>query len=214
MIKIDLFHGIDEREIKLFYARVQAYNETYKKNDMILQTGSSVNHIYILLEGRAMIVHDDIWGNRNIIRQITPGDSFAESFACSGECMSVSVIALQDCNVCKISYPLLYKYAFLHDDLCSTVLSNLYTEIASKNVFLAQKVQHLGQRNTRSKIVSYLSDVALEKNSCEFDIPFNRQQLADYLCVDRSGLCVELSLMQKEGLIEYHKHHFILHNKE
>ena len=90
------------------------------------------------------------------------------------------------------------------------MIRNLLSELAEKNLRLNEKITHLGQRSRRAKILSYLSAEAQRHGSAEFDIAFSRQQLADYLSVDRSGLSMELSRMQEEGLLEYRKNHFVL----
>ena len=83
-------------------------------------------------------------------------------------------------------------------------------EVSEKNLELTRKIQHTSQRNTRDKLLSYQA----QKNaSSSFSIPFNRQELADYLSVDRSAMSLELSKMQKDGLIKYDKNHFTLLNE-
>ena len=92
----------------------------------------------------------------------------------------------------------------------SRIIRNLLSELAEKNLRFNEKLTHMGQRTTRAKIMSYLSAEAQRLGKYEFDIPFSRQQLADYLAVERSGLSLELGKMRGEGIIDFRKSHFIL----
>lgn len=92
----------------------------------------------------------------------------------------------------------------------SRIIRNLLGELAEKNLRFSEKLTHMGQRTTRAKLMSYLSAEAQRRGEYEFDIPFSRQQLADYLGVERSGLSLELGKMRVEGLLDFQKNHFVL----
>ena len=92
----------------------------------------------------------------------------------------------------------------------SLLVKNLFYAISSKNRSLVQKLEHITKRSTREKLISYLSDEAKRSGSCSFAIPFNRQQLAAFLSVDRSAMSNELCRMRDEGLLEFNKNHFTL----
>ena len=92
----------------------------------------------------------------------------------------------------------------------SRIIRNLLSELAEKNLRFSEKLTHMGQRTTRAKLLSYFSAEAQKRGTYEFDVPFSRQQLADYLAVERSGLSLELGKLRDEGLIEFHKSHFVL----
>ena len=81
---------------------------------------------------------------------------------------------------------------------------------AQKNLNMSSRMMHTASKSLRERLLSYLSEQALERGSAHFTIPFNRQQLADYLAVNRSAMSNELSKMQEEGLITYRKNEFIL----
>ena len=88
------------------------------------------------------------------------------------------------------------------------LIRNLLTLCAGKNLQLSRRVLHTGPKSIRKRLLSYFSECIKRTGSYEFDIPYNRQQLADYLNVERSALSNELSLMQRDGLIRYEKNHF------
>ena len=96
----------------------------------------------------------------------------------------------------------------------SQIIRSLLGELAEKNLRLNEKLTHMGQRTTRAKLLSYFSGEVQRRGGYEFDIPFSRQQLADYLGVERSGLSMELGKMRDEGLLDFHKSHFLLKTPE
>lgn len=210
--QVSIFRNLEVEELSHVMELIQPKATQYQKGEYIFRIGDCVDSFGLLLSGKAIILQEEFWGNQNILRKINENEIFAESFACNEHTpMNVSVQAQEDCKVLFLSFKLLSLHAFQQDVACSKVVSVLLQDMARKNIYFAQKLSHVGQRNTKEKLLSYLSSVALQLNSNEFDIPFNRQELADYLYVDRSGLSQQLSQMQKEGYITYHKHHFILH---
>ena len=206
-----IFSGISEEELKAMLYCLDTKIEDYPKDAYIFHTGDSVTSIGLVLTGTVLIVQDDIWGNRNIVSEAVPGDTIATAYACApGSLLNVSVVAETDS---RIMYLNVKRVLNVCPSACShhnRLIRNLLGELAGKNLKFSDKLTHIAQRTTRAKLMSYLSEMAQKAGSCEFDIPFSRQQLADYLSVERSGLCVELGKMKKEGLIEYEKNHFVL----
>ena len=154
---------------------------------------------------------EDFWGNQNILSSLHPGDCFAESFAClPGAILNVDVTASQPCEAL-----FLQTERLLSGELSASIggqrfLQHFLVNLAGKNLRLNEKITHMGQRSTRAKILSYLSACARRQGAAEFDMPFSRQQLADYLSVDRSGLSAELCRLRDEGLMEFQREHFRL----
>ena len=146
-----------------------------------------------MLKGNALIENDDIWGNRSVLDYVKEGQIFAETYACAlDEKLMVNVIAMSDCEV------------LFHQNL----VQNLLAISAQKNLNLSRRIFHTSSKTIRGRLLSYLSYQAMEREKEEFDIPYNRQQLADYLGVDRSAMSNELGKMQKDGLIEVKRNHF------
>ena len=164
-----------------------------------------------MLSGSALIVQEDIWGNRNILSKAGPGQTFAEVFACApGAVLNVSVEAESAVTVMFLRVRRVLSVCPSACSHHSRIIRNLLGELAEKNLRLNGKLTHMGQRTTRAKLMSYFSAEAQRRGSYEFDIPFSRQQLADYLGVERSGLSMELGKMRREGLLDFHKSHFLL----
>lgn len=185
--------------------------KTYAKGEFIFHSGDKTGYIGILCSGSAAVIKEDYWGNRSIYTKIFPGELFGEAFCFAGiNHIPVNVIALEGCKVLflraeKISRPCT-KCCKFHTQL----VENLIHILSSKNILLTEKIGHMSQPTIREKLLSYLSSEAAKQETDQFIIPFNRQELADYLSVDRSAMSNELSKLGKEGLVEYHKNTFRL----
>ena len=161
------------------------------------------------MEGKVLIEHDDIWGNTTVLDSVLPGQIFAETYACTpGEPLMVNVEAAEESqilflNVSRVLRSCTHACAF-HGKL----IRNLLALSAQKNLNLSRKIFHTASKSIRGRLTAYLSDQAVRSGSSSFTIPFNRQQLADYLNVDRSALSAELGKMQKEGLLRVKKNLF------
>ena len=200
-----LFAGISEEKILEMLEGLPSKITDFEKGSYILMTGDHTDSLGVLLEGKALIIQEDFWGSRNIISTIQEGQCFGESFASApGSVLNVSVVAEKQCKVLFLNVK---EILAMNQE---QFLKNLLSDMAYKNLHFSQKLIHLGQRTTRAKLLSYLSAEAKRQGSFEFDLPFTKQQLADYLFVERSGLSMEFSKMQKDGLIEFQKNHIIL----
>lgn len=88
------------------------------------------------------------------------------------------------------------------------LIKNLLQISAQKNLTLSRRMLHTSSKFIRGRLLSYFSQERLRHGSLQFTIPFNRQQLADYLGVDRSALSNELSKMRRDGILIYEKNTF------
>lgn len=179
-----------------------------KKGDVILNAGSIVTDIGLVLSGSVRIEHTDLWGNKSILGITPAGGVFAESYACiPNEPMMVDAIANEDCDILFINVPKLFMP-------CSACLSqnrliqNLVMISAGKNLQLSRRSLHTSPKTIRGRLFSYFSQQVSAQGSRKIVIPFDRQQLADYLNLDRSALSKELGKMRNDGLIEYNKNTF------
>ena len=185
--------------------------EAFTKEAFVLRTGDTVESIGIVLSGSVLVIQEDIWGNRNILSKAGPAQTFAAAFACApGSILNVSVIADTPTTVLFLNVKRILHVCPSACSHHSRIIRNLLTDLAEKNLRFSEKLTHMGQRTTRAKLMSYFSAEAQRLGTYEFDIPFSRQQLADYLAVERSGLSLELGKMRDEGLLDFHKSHFVL----
>lgn len=208
LTKYDIFSGLSNDEMESILMRLNSKRISFDKDDPILLTGDPAGKAGIVLSGKVRIVMEDYYGNRSITSQVTDGEMFAEVFACSDiPHMPVSVFAAERSEILLIN---LRKLSEWEDHAADQMLSNLLRIVSSKTLMLNQKINILSKRSTREKLLAYFSVMARQAGSPKFTIPFNRQELADFLCVDRSAMSSELSRMAKDGLIICKKNEFEL----
>ena len=206
-----LFSGISETELAAMLSCLETRAERFPKDTFLLRTGDTAESIGLVLSGSVLVVQEDIWGNRNILSKAGPGQTFAAAYACApGSLLNVSVLAETPVTAMFLNVKRVLNVCPSACEHHSRIIRNLLGELAEKNLRFREKLTHMGQRTTRAKLMSYFSAEAQRLGTYEFDIPFSRQQLADYLAVERSGLSLELGKMRSEGLLDFHKSHFIL----
>lgn len=213
-----IFKGIPKVDLQLL-SQLKFKQKKFKKGEIIFHTGSKTEALGIIRDGRIQIESTDFWGNKSILDNIGQNKVFAETYALTETPFMVDVTAIEDSEIMFISPKYLFdikeENAVQSDTMkliSSIILRNILEISMKKNLHLSQRIFHTSSKTIRGKILSYLSSFSI-KNNTEFDIPFNRQQLADYLQADRSALSAELSKMKKEGLIDYWKNHFKLLKK-
>ena len=176
-----------------------------------MSEGNITENIGVVLSGKAMISCSDIWGNSSILSDVPPGSVFGEVYACiPGQPMLVTVSAAEDTSVLFMNVGRVLTTCTNACPFHVKLVRNLLTVCAHKSLQLSQRIQHTSSKSIRGRLMSYFSECAKQFGSNSFLIPYNRQQLADYLNVDRSTMCNELSKMQKDGVIEYNKNHVLL----
>lgn len=209
--RTQLFAGVGDDEISAMLNCLQAQLLTFQKGEYVFREGEHVDKITLLVEGKLLIQKDDFWGNRSIVHAIQVGEMFGESYIApeSGAILN-DVIAEENSAVLFFD---IRKILTVCPSACkfhAMVIQNLFFAISEKNRKLVQKIGHISKRSTRAKLLSYLSEEAKRQNNSSFSIPFNRQQLADFLSVDRSAMSNELCKMRNEGLLEFDKNKFTL----
>lgn len=206
-----LFDGIDAEDLSGMLGCLGARTHQAKKGQAVFREGDTACFLGIVLTGSVQLIREDYYGNRSILAHIGPTQLFGESYAFSGaQALPVSVIADEDS-----SYLLLdsRRISVCCSNACtfhSQVIFNLLKVVATKNLMLHQKIQVTSKRTTREKLMTYLLNQAKLQNRTAFTIPYDRQALADYLEVDRSGLSAEISKLRREGVIECEKSSFRL----
>ncbi|MCR5142633.1 MAG: Crp/Fnr family transcriptional regulator [Ruminococcus sp.] len=201
-----LFNGFDETEVNNLLGSLNAREKRFRKGAMIFHSGDVISTLCFVITGSVTIESNDMWGNRTILNLVSKGQFFAESYALlPDEPMLVDVCANEDCTIVYLD---MKSVGRLDESMRVRLLAKLLTITTRKNLHLSSRSFHTAPRQVRGRIMAYLNTVSVQKNSREFDIPFDRQQLADYLNVERSVLSNELSKMQKDGLIRCRKNHF------
>jgi len=206
--KVNLFKGIDESDLLSLLACLSSKLEHYKKNEIVFMSGEAINSFGIVLSGEVQIVQEDYYGNRSILARIGVGNLFAESFACAQiEALPVSVITTTESDLLFIDCRKLAKPCATACAFHSRLIQNMLHITAMKNISLTQKIE-LFQSVPLGKSFWPIFPVRHKRQAAiVFSIPFNRQELADYLSVDRSAMSAELSKLRKEGILNYNKNH-------
>lgn len=213
--KSPLFSGISENELEPMLSCLSATKKSFKKNEFVLRSGDEIRAVGMVLSGSVLIVKEDFWGNRNIISSAKAGDIFAEVYACKpGAALGVSVIAEEATTVIFLDVRRILTTCTSACQFHARLIHNLLSSMAEKNLIINEKLTHMSQRTTREKLLSYLSAQAIRHGSPSFAISFNRQQLADYLSVDRSAMSNELCKMRDEGLLAFDKNSFTLYGDQ
>lgn len=205
------FQGMTEEEILSVLQCVNATVQHKKKDEYIFWAGDSTESMGLVLRGAVLVLQEDLWGHRNIIHRIGPGEYFAEPFAATaGSVLNVSVVADEDSEIMLLNMERFLKtcpHACAHH---SRMVRNMVSVMARRVLDLNEKLTHMAKRSTREKLLSYLSAESMRQGKLSFTIPYDRQQLADYLSVERAAMSVELSKLQKEGLLKTNRNHFEL----
>ncbi|MDO5037513.1 MAG: Crp/Fnr family transcriptional regulator [Tissierellia bacterium] len=213
LARTPLFHGTREEELKHMLTCLGAREKTFKKGEVIFRAGSQVHEIGLVEAGSVNIVVNFYWGNSQIFGHIEEGAIFGENYAAiPGQELLSDVVAAEDCQVLFLDMGRILKTCEAGCHFHHRLIFNLLHIAAKKNLKLSSRMTHTAPRSIRARLLSYLSEQAMVHGSTRFAIPFNRQELADYLGVDRSALSNELSKMQKEGLIRFKKNQFSLKN--
>ena len=203
------FKGLTDNEILSVLHCVEAVKVSKEKDSYIFRASDSTQVMGLVLSGCVLIIQEDLWGHRNILSKCHAGDFFGEPYAASpGAVLNISVVADEDCEIVFLN---IQKLLVTCPTACGhhqKLIRNLVSVLANKILILNDKITHVGKRTTREKLLSYLSAESIRHSSLSFDIPFDRQQLADYLCIDRAAMSTEISKLQKEGFIKTHRNHF------
>ncbi len=190
---------------------LKATLKTYDKDAYVYRHGEYISSIAVLVAGKLHIQQDDYWGNSNIINAVDVGEIFGEAYATpNSEAMLNDVIALENSSVLFLDAKRLLTTCSSACKFHSMVVRNLFYLISDKSRRLVGKLEVMTKRSTREKLMSYLSSEAQRQNSPDFTIAFNRQQLADFLSVDRSAMSNELCKMRDDGLIKFKRTRFVL----
>lgn len=202
LLKLPLFEGMAQDELMRLTAN--APRTVYNAGEAVFLAGEEAKYIGAVLEGSVMIVKEDLYGNRNILAAAGQGQVFGEAFVCAGiRELPVSVFAAERSVIMLMDYS-----SILNGGPSDRAVYNMLRLMARKNIFLNGKIEIMSKRSTREKLLTYLSEEARRSGGREFAIPFNRQELADFLSVDRSAMSTELGRLRRDGIIDFKKNKF------
>jgi CRP/FNR family transcriptional regulator, dissimilatory nitrate respiration regulator len=204
-----LFSNISEYDILKSLECLNSYVKEYKKDDIIYNISDKVNKIGIILEGSVIVSKEDSMGNRVILTKLFKSSLFGETFVCSDNQYSpVTVISSDDSKILFIDFNSIIYTCKNNCSFHSELIKNMLKVIANKNLLLNEKIEILSSKTTKDKLMTYLNLQKTKYNSNKFSISYNREQLADFLNLNRSNMSRELSKMKKENIIKYNKNIF------
>lgn len=197
-----LFTGMTEKEANETVLQCHGRKKKYRKGERILEAGTTTQEAGVVLSGGALIENVDLWGNRTLLDVLQPGGVFAETYAIvPQEPLMVDVTAGVETEI---------LFLRLSEEIPAKLLQNLLRLSAGKNLHLSRRIFHSSAKTIRERVISYLSYLARMQQSNRITVPLNRQEMADYLGVERSALSGELGKMKRDGWIEFHKNEFML----
>lgn len=209
--KTPLFRGATPEEVETMLACLGVERRRYARGALILRTGEVVTALGMVLSGKAIIESHDLWGGTTVLDSVAPGQIFAETYACTpGEPLMVDVAAAEATEVLFLPIGRVLRVCSHACSHHAVLIRNLLALSAQKNLNLSRKIFHTSAKTIRGRLLSYLSYQAVRSGKYTFTIPFDRQQLADYLNVDRSAMSSELGKMQREGLLRTERNRFEL----
>jgi len=204
-----LFKGASPDEVQQVVSCLDPERKMYGKGSMIYHAGDSVKAMGLVLSGSVHVESIDLLGNKSILNRISKGQVFGETYACiPEEKMMVGVTAAEDSEILFLNIRKVLKTCPNACPCHGRMVENLLFVMARKNLQLSRRNLHTAPKSIRGRLVSYLSEQAMEQGMARFTVPFNRQELADYLDVDRSALSNELGKMRREGILEVNRNEF------
>lgn len=204
-----LFQGIGLTDFEAMFRCMDARMQSYRKNELLLMAGNPVDAVGLVVSGCVQVVKEDAHGREYMLAELGASELFGEVFACAGVSHSpVTVRAAEDCEVVFVRFRKLLSTCSSACPFHSRLIENMLMLIAKKSMQLNQKVEILAKRTIRERLLLFLD--GQRGSATKFSIPFNREDLAAYLSVDRSALSAELSKMQQEGILKYHRNDFEL----
>ena len=206
-----VFFGLSEEELKNMLECFNARIKTFEDGEFIIRQGEMVKNIYLVLDGAVNIEKDTYWGRRIIVTKLGINENIALAFVASKNIeSSIDAVSVGNTKLLILSYE---KCTTMCQNVCTKhrlLINNLFEILSKENIELLQKIENISQKTIREKLLTYFSNEAKRNKSNIFEIPYNRQDLADYLNIDRSAMSFELSKMQKDGLIKTEKNKFCL----
>lgn len=205
-----LFEGIEDDEMETMLKCLGAFTRRYAKDEFLFRRGDRTECLGVVLTGNVRVVREDWWGNRTVLGDVGAGMPICTEYACTSDPLDVSIVANEPTEVMFLDVG---RAANVCNSSCkfhNRLVKNLMRNLAGTSMVMNRRLDQLAKRSTREKICAFLSDQARAAGSSDFMIGMNRQEMADYLGVDRSAMSTELGKMQREGIIEFQKNHFVL----
>lgn len=212
--KTELFKNLKIDEIKKCLKDLNAKKKSFEKNNLIYELGKPIDKIGLVISGNAHVIKEDFWGNRTILTQLKKGNIFGEVMSFQkNKNPNINVEISKKSEILFLDFKKIFDSDEVLESYNKKLVLNMFSIVTKKSVLLTEKIEHITKKSIREKVFSYLSAYSFKCKNDSFKIPFNRQELADYLSVERTALSRELSKMQEENLISFKNNKFKLIKK-
>lgn len=212
--KTELFKNLTIDEIKKSLKDLNAKKQHFKKNNLIYELGKPIDKIGLVISGNAHVIKEDFWGNRTILTQLKKGNIFGEVMSFQkNKNPNINVEVSKKSEILFLDFKKIFDSDEVLESYNKKLVLNMFSIVTKKSVLLTEKIEHITKKSIREKVFSYLSACSFKCENDSFKIPFNRQELADYLSVERTALSRELGKMQEENLISFKNNEFKLIKK-
>ena len=214
VLKMMAFTGLSADDLHTMKSLELLCERHYKRNAIIFKSGEITENLGIVIRGNVIVESVDYWGSKSILSSVLPGKVFGETYALSGHRLMIDARATEPSTIFLLNVKAIMSGQYDHYSWQHQMLKNLLLLSSRRGLTLSLHIFYITPKKIRERVSYYLSGMASSLGTTEFDIPFNRQQLADYLNLDRSALSKELSRMRDEGMLAYRRTHFILYKTE
>ena len=205
-----LFEGIEDEEMETMLKCLGAFTRRYAKDEFLFRRGDHTDCLGVILSGSVREVREDWWGNRTVLADVGKEQVICTDYACTSDPLDISIVATEPTEVMFLDVGRAANVCNSSCEFHNRLVKNLMRSLAGMSLGMNRRLDQLSKRSTREKICAFLSDQARAAGSSDFVIGMNRQEMADYLGVDRSAMSTELGRMQREGILEFQKNHFVL----
>lgn len=205
-----LFEGIEDEEMNTMLKCLGAFSQRYSKGDFAFRRGDRTDCLGVVIVGNARGIREDWWGHRTTLADFGPGELICTDYACSSDPLDISIVITEPTEILYLDVGRAANVCTSSCEFHNRLVKNLMRNLASVSMDMNRRLDQLSKRTTREKICAFLSDQARAAGSSDFMIGMNRQEMADYLGVDRSAMSTELGKMQRNGILEFEKNHFVL----
>ena len=210
LMKCDLISGISPEQREQFLLPY-GIRRSIPKGNFLIQYQETLDFFGIILRGSVHTMHIFPDGSVSIMDALKPGEVCGADLICTRSRISPYYArTAEDVELLVFPGKIIWDSGFLPESIRRIMTDRLLVLLAQSNMKKEYRLAILSRKGIRDRILTYLTMQADKRHTDTFEIPFNREELASFLCVNRSALSHELSLMRKEGLISFHKNRFTI----
>ncbi len=197
-----LFIGLSSDEIISLLTFLNAKEVSYTKSETIVRPYEKQSKMGVVTKGTVVSSRTDSEGNVIILSVLHKGEMFGQALSNTELLADVSVSAQVESSVLWLDV----KNLLVAEDYTVKFMHNLVKMLSEKLLDFNFRINVLSKKTIREKVLTLLS----RQRESEIVLAFNRNELADYLGINRAALSRELSKMKDEGIIDYRLNRFYL----